>query len=351
MTRTDIHRPSMVDPGAYDYCGAFYQGPSHWMTEAYTDERPDDLLADLLGVPSGSVSVMSYIVNGNWRRKGTCDHCGAHFHHGVFFRHRHTGEVIAVGHQCADETMSLPSRAALLRKRATKAHAEGKKAEKIRESAAEWTAANPAVHAHLLEFAHDGDDGWRGNSFYADLLRKLELYGGLSEKQTEAVERNIERDRTFRERRAQEKANALPVPEGRQAIVGKVLSLKERESMYGTVLKMLVQHDSGWKVWGTCPAALADPVSLSLSDEYGGWVWRPTVEVGDTVAFTGTVEVSKDDQSFGFFKRPTKALLVERGKDTTAEADVIWCNLSELPTADRLAAWESLTEEEQSRLS
>jgi hypothetical protein len=53
-------------------------------------------------------------------------------------------------------------------------------------------------------------------------------------------------------------------------------------------MKMLVVTDTGWKVWGTMPAAL-------------------DVDRGARVRFTATVKPSDDDPHFGFFSRPTKA--------------------------------------------
>jgi hypothetical protein len=91
--------------------------------------------------------------------------------------------------------------------------------------------------------------------------------------------------------KAAEKAAAADCPTGRIEITGKVLTIKSQETMYGWATKMLVEHATGFKVWGTLPSNL-------------------TVEKGDTVAFTAMVEPSKDDAKFGFYSRPTKARVV-----------------------------------------
>lgn len=78
-----------------------------------------------------------------------------------------------------------------------------------------------------------------------------------------------------------------PVPTGRIVVEGVVLSTKLVESDYGVTLKMLVEGD-GWKVWGTRPRSIE-------------------VERGSRVRFTATVEASREDASFGFYSRPTKA--------------------------------------------
>jgi hypothetical protein len=56
---------------------------------------------------------------------------------------------------------------------------------------------------------------------------------------------------------------------------------------------MLVRDDRGFKVWGTVPSSL------------------PNTDRGDKVTFTASVERSNNDETFGFFKRPSKATLIE----------------------------------------
>jgi len=82
-----------------------------------------------------------------------------------------------------------------------------------------------------------------------------------------------------------------PAPEGRVTITGEVLTVKLIDGYYGSTLKMLIGDDSGYRVWGTVPAAI-DP------------------ERGDRVTLTATVSPSDDDPTFGFYKRPTKAALI-----------------------------------------
>lgn len=114
------------------------------------------------------------------------------------------------------------------------------------------------------------------------------------------AEAQAERARLQAEREAADAA-ALPMPEleGRVEIEGTVLAIKEVEQEawgyhggYETVYKMLIQHPDGWKVYGSRPASLAD------------------AQRGDRVKFTARFEVSRDDEKFGFFKRPTKASII-----------------------------------------
>lgn len=85
-----------------------------------------------------------------------------------------------------------------------------------------------------------------------------------------------------------------PVPTGRVEIEADVLSTKWVESKYGGSLKMLLSG-AGWKAWGTVPRSL----------DFNG---RPAR--GHRVALTATIEVSVDDEAFGFFSRPTRARIV-----------------------------------------
>tara|TARA_R110000803_G_C11803217_1_gene299711 strand:- start:45 stop:599 length:555 start_codon:yes stop_codon:yes gene_type:complete len=93
--------------------------------------------------------------------------------------------------------------------------------------------------------------------------------------------------------RQKEREQAEDVAEGKQLIAGTILSTKQVEG-YGYnqwVLKMLVQDDRGFKVWGTVPTSIyAD------------------AEKGTRVQFNASIQASNDDSKFGFFKRPTKAV-------------------------------------------
>lgn len=54
---------------------------------------------------------------------------------------------------------------------------------------------------------------------------------------------------------------------------------------------MLVQHETGYKLWGTVPSDLLSNGGLK----------------GAAVEFTARVQRSDKDEKFGFFSRPTKA--------------------------------------------
>jgi len=125
-----------------------------------------------------------------------------------------------------------------------------------------------------------------------DIGHKLRRYGSISVGQVELM---IKVQAEFDQRR-EDKANAPAVPplvEGRRVIEGLVISTKTKDSQYGTQYKMLVEEDDGNRVFGTIPRSIDDVV----------WDTNRTVRV----SFTAAVTVSKDDENFGFYNRPTKA--------------------------------------------
>lgn len=84
----------------------------------------------------------------------------------------------------------------------------------------------------------------------------------------------------------------LPSATGRYTIVGTVRTVRGEDTPYGFVIKARIETDSGSVVWGTLPKAISDAL------------------VGDRVQFSAAIEVSKDDPTFGFWSRPTKAIKI-----------------------------------------
>jgi hypothetical protein len=145
-------------------------------------------------------------------------------------------------------------------------------------------AAFTAEHGDLVEAlkAHR-----ERSSFLAELADRVEYgTGTLTDRQIEAARATIARI-------AEEEAAKRPVVEGRHEVEGEVLKVAEHWSAFGgrdvCTLKVTVKVDGGYLLWGSLPSGLG------------------AVERGDRIAFTATVEKSDRDESFGFFKRPTKA--------------------------------------------
>lgn len=173
---------------------------------------------------------------------------------------------------------------------------------KIKES-------NPAVYEFLMtEAAYESR-----SSFIADMASLLQFHVGgkryMSEKMIAAVEKIIAADAA----KAIVDAAKPALVEGRRIITGKVVSTKAVEGDYGTSYKMLVEEVDGQRVYGSIASGLWDEVEFLGAYRKHAWGETDGVRtklVGMEVTFTATVEVSKDDKSFGFFKRPTKAAIV-----------------------------------------
>jgi hypothetical protein len=148
----------------------------------------------------------------------------------------------------------------------------------------------------------------RETQFRADLATKLWKFGSLTLAQVAAVERGLERDAEAAAKHA--RATAAGALGGKMDVEGTVVSTKWVESQYGSTKKMLVELDDGRRLWGTVAASLE---TQELGDD-GEYLGTALLSKGDRVAFTATVEASQDDQTFGFFKRPTKARVLARAE-------------------------------------
>lgn len=163
-------------------------------------------------------------------------------------------------------------RQAAQRKAAAARYVAEREAEEARNAATRdaWVAKHPDLAAVLEDLRGD---------FGADMRSVLNSGANFTERQIAALQR-------IAEQRASEPAPA-PVIEGRIEITGTVRTTKWVDNDYGGSMKMLIVDDRGFKVWGTVPASLE-------------------IDAGVRVTFTATVEASRDDETFGFYKRPTK---------------------------------------------
>ena len=94
------------------------------------------------------------------------------------------------------------------------------------------------------------------------------------------------------EREAREVEVKVPVVTGEKILVsGKIIQIAVKETEWGYRDVMTVKDDRGFKVWGTQPSKAMSAV------------------IGDSITFVADIEVSSEDESFGFFKRPTKVVL------------------------------------------
>lgn len=290
MTRTDIHRPSQINPSDYDFVCYEYLGndAGDWHYLAQQRRWREEHVART----GGSMSRHAH--------GGSCHVCGAHAIYTALFHHRPSNVYIRTGLDCADNMEHGDADAFRRTAHAAIEAARGvRKAKEIifgkfADEQANWIWG--IYNAPINNFASDE----RGTIPYEivtvrDIVGKLVRYGSISDNAARylgTLRTKYESRATVAAERAAAQAAALPVPTGKVTVRGKVLTIKSQDSVYGPVTKMLVQHADGWKVWGSKPGALE-------------------VERGAVVEFSATIEASPEDNKFGFFKRPTKAKIIQ----------------------------------------
>lgn len=302
-TRDDIHRPADIIPANYWFVEEFYQGSSEEMWDCYKAEH--QFLDNELGSPWHE---SDKLFDGNYKTKGTCDHCGAHFAYGVVYKHEPTGEYICVGHICASNTM-MPGadeaeRKVLLKKK------EAKRLKKVAENRA-------AREAFLKEHPGLEEELQFDHYIVRDIASRFQDYCKISDKQIELV-RKIIREAPEKEAAAKArdelkaKAEDVPLTDERVVIKGEVISVKEKMNDYTgyTDWKVTVQDERGFLVWGTLPSALESQWG-DRDDGYYGEI-QAMAQKGDVITFAARLTRSDKDPKFGFFKRPTKASFVSR---------------------------------------
>lgn len=272
-TTPTIHSPKNLVTEDYEYAGAGWN---------HIEGMPGWVLAQ----GDHSLELSRWIGRTDRTGRGThqCHHCGARMIWFVIYRHIPTGDAVVVGETCA-ERFDLPT-AEFHRMR--KAQQLNRKAAKLTQQVQDFADANPD-----LAFMADPDHR-HTNDFVADVAAKLRKYGSLSDKQVAAVRKAVTRDaeRLARFAEADGGDDREKVPTGRVQITGEVVSTKEVENDFGISWKMLVKDERGFKVWGTIPTGLK-------------------AHRGAKVTFAAAVEPSRDDEYFGFYKRPTKAQLLQ----------------------------------------
>lgn len=97
-------------------------------------------------------------------------------------------------------------------------------------------------------------------------------------------------------------AKGVTAPSGRVAVKGKVVHIKTVVTKFGATEKMLVELDTGAKVWVSLPSDLS---GLPIK--------------GAVIAFTATFTVSDTDPLFAFGKRPTGAVVIEDSPEMVAD--------------------------------
>jgi len=182
-------------------------------------------------------------------------------------------------------------------------------------------AEDPGVFSLIEAAGEDDNAGSFMRSMYENLFFATNSGMKFTDKMITAV-RKVLRAKEERE------ANLVPVPvtEARMTFTGEIISTKIVENDYGTALKIVLQDDRGFRVYGSLASSLRELFvdefdTINGHDHsaigYGVWFTGSTTEPetfkgikGRHISFQAKVAVSDDDKGFGFFTRPTKAALL-----------------------------------------
>jgi hypothetical protein len=265
--RLDVHAPSRINPGDYALTGNVFD-------LKYTD------LEDM------EIGTKPY---------GHCNHCGKAIRWAVEFTHTPTDEVVVFGEICADILTLSDDRTkhemVLLKRRVANLEKEWKYKREREANFANFSINHPDV-VEYLDLIKKGE-----NYFYDSLKWSLDKYGLLTTRQVEALRTAIKRDQERAAAKLAEPVPTHPLNEGRQVLNGTILNVKVVDGYYGTEVKMLVRLEDANKVYGTLPRNI----------EMLGNLYEMR---GKKISFSATVTRSRDDENFGYFKRPTKARIV-----------------------------------------
>lgn len=279
MNRTDIHRPSVIDPSEY----AFVSFHDHRPDAAFAAIAEQQVFRAHMNSTGGKFS--------SHEHGGVCHVCGnAHAMTVARFWHEPTNTYIEVGETCAEKLLNgetLNFRSFREKVKAGVQAATGKR------KAEAFCNEHGIPYGYDIWLANDHHNWGYEETTIADIISKLVKYGTISAKQVDFIGKLISRIDSraaiAAQRRAEaEAADPIPAFDGRVQIEGEVVSVKGADTHFGYTMKMVVKADAGWKVYGTVPASIE-------------------VNRGDRVRFEAKVTVSDDDPKFGFFKRPTKA--------------------------------------------
>jgi hypothetical protein len=288
MKRTDIHRPSAINPAEYEWV-AFELIP--------LGRFGGDILGDCEFLREERNRIRRHMerTGGTYSRHehgGNCGVCGSvNAIYTVLFYHSLTNSYIRMGQDCAQKCEMAIGGDLDAFKTAAKDALTLKAGKKKAAAILEVSGIPQAWAIYNAEYPADVILPYEETTII-DIIGRLVEYGGVSEKQMNFVKSLVDRINR-REEIAKARAIAyaaaadLPVPTGRTTIEGTVLTLRGEEGRFGFVTKMLVQHVDGWKVWGTAPSKI-------------------DIKKGDKIRFDAAVEASKNDPKFGYFSRPTK---------------------------------------------
>lgn len=321
MTRTDIHRFSQINPADYEGVLSFarptgYADAGYNWYEVLASLKNEPVEQTIYGgdgralirIGSRTVKPLPKIAGKFFSQAPcTCDICGARFTFGDVWQHKATGEVITVGHDCADKF------GLLLDRRDLDAYRDAVKAKRLAErrlvSRRDSLRVFAKAHPDLLQAfrcRHHIVRDIRAR-LIRDAHQHIDAVASLSDKQVELVHR-IAKQEAEKATRPVEKLVAAPVTGKRQVVEGVVVSVKTHDGAYGESTKMTVKvetADGVWLAWGTAPVALLE------AGAFGAWGEGQIGLKGKKVRFEAVLKAGKEPH-FALFSRPTKPKMLSQ---------------------------------------
>lgn len=321
--RKDKFRPSVINPTEFVFIGHHYIGG-----------MSDDTWEALCGeINEGAEALEAHqaahpgftMANHKW--EGQCDCCGARYKFGAWFHTTEGNTYIAIGGICASKlSLGSPEAMKTFREQVNtfKVHQE-----RIAKARVYLTSVGLAA---ILDMYISKDNSLEfPERTLRDMCGRVVQWGTeLSEKQrtfaAKLIQQIADRPGLLAAREAADEARQpVPVSDKRMTIVGKIVSAKYQESDWVNgffkpeSVKIVVEHADGWKVWGSLPSDLA----AGLPVEYGEATYQNGAMLhsgrginteslkGKRIQFDARLTVSDNDHKFGFFKRPTKAKMLD----------------------------------------
>jgi len=181
MTRTDIHRPSVINPADYRFVAMKYVGPAASMYLSLGSAGRERISADM-DRTGGKYSSHDH--------GGCCHICGASCLYQAIFHHAASNTYIVTGETCADKMGLSDANYSLFKKQigaerknlAGKAKAQATLAEKGLTALWDIYAANVNVHTVPRE-----------EGIICEMVQKLVKYGSISDKQISFAQSLLER--------------------------------------------------------------------------------------------------------------------------------------------------------------
>ena len=216
--------------------------------------------------------------------KTNCQFCNTGIRYRFYLKSK-DGKTFFVGSDCIYKSgdRGLTKIAKTERSRIAKEQRDAKKQKKREEREAK---RKEILNQKIENFYQDNASikyafDWANNTpgLPQQLMSNLTMWGNLTDKQIELICKLYHEAQTIRTK----------CPTGKLTVEGTVKSFKTVQGFHGFVLKMIVESNEGFRVFGTVPG------------NFEG------LEVGDKVRFVANIEPSKDDEYFGFYSRPSKA--------------------------------------------